>query len=346
MEELTHFNTAYPNQKGTHASWERQPVATDICRAHPALHGSHGYGGDCFPSGSGCSLLLMRHMTPLVLLLGLATIPVHAALRPEQTEANRPVKPFNIIGDVYYVGAADTTSYLISTPAGLILLDGGFAETAPQIEHNIVALGFKLADVKILLNGHAHPDHAGGLAALKRATGAQFDAMDAEVTPLEHNGQGTFYRGDRKLFESIHVDRVLHDGDTVTLGGVTLTAHLTPGHTPGCTTWTMKMGEGGKTYDVAFICQLTLRTEQSLTHDPDYPNIAADYRHTFAVLGSMPCEVFLGEHGYMFDLSGKRARLAAHPATNPFIDPAGCKRFVQKTKDAFDAALKKEAGAS
>lgn len=282
----------------------------------------------------------------LLTLLCLPVIPVQAALRPEQVAANQPVAPFKIVGDVYYVGASDTTSYLISTPAGLVLLDGGFAQTVPQIEHNIATLGFRLSDVKILLNGHAHPDHAGGLAALKRDTGAQFYAMEAEVTPLEHNGQGTFYRGDRKLFESIHVDHVLHDRDTVTLGGVTLTAHLTPGHTPGCTTWTMKAAEGGKTYDVAFICQLTLRTDQPLTHHPDYPNVAADYRHTFAVLGSLPCEVFLGEHGYMFDLSDKRARLAAHPATNPFIDPAGCRRFVAKTKDEFEAALKKEAGAS
>jgi metallo-beta-lactamase class B len=282
----------------------------------------------------------------LLALLFLPAIPAQAASTPERTAENRPVTPFRIIGDIYYVGAAHVASYLIHTSGGLILLDGGFAETAPQIESNIVQLGFKLSDVKVLLNGHAHPDHAGGLAALKRDTGAQFDAMDAEVVPLEHNGQGTFYRGDRQLFESIHVDRILHDGDTVTLGGVALKALLTPGHTPGCTTWTMKTVAGGKSYDVAFICQLTLRADQSLTHDVDYPHIAQDYAHTFAVLGAMPCEVFLGEHDYMFDLEGKMARLAAHPASDPFIDPAGCRRFVEKSKNEFEAALKKEAGAS
>jgi metallo-beta-lactamase class B len=286
----------------------------------------------------------MRRMTFLALLCLLA-IPAHAALRPQQAEANRPVAPFRIIGDVYYVGASDITSYLISTPRGLILLDGGFAETVPQIERNITALGFRLADVKILLNGHAHPDHAGGLAALKRDTGARFYAMDAEVTPLEHNGQGTFYRGDRKLFESIHVDRGLHDGDTVSLGDVTLTAHLTAGHTPGCTTWTMNAVEGGKTYHVVFMCQLTLMEGQSFVHNPTYPDIAKDYERTFAVLGRMPCDVFLGEHGYMFGLSGKSARLAAHPAANPFIDPMGCKKFVAKSKGEFEAALKNEKGA-
>jgi metallo-beta-lactamase class B len=288
----------------------------------------------------------MRRKIVLALLLGPLAIAAHAALRPEQAAANRPVVPFHIIGDVYYVGASDITSYLIRTPRGLILLDGGFAETVPQIEGNIAALGFRLSDVKILLNGHAHPDHAGGLAALKRDTGAQFYAMDAEVTPLEHNGQGTFYRGDRKLYDSIHVDHVLHDGDTVALGGVTLTAHLTPGHTPGCTTWTMNAAEGGKAYHVLFMCQLTLPDGQSFLHNPTYPGIAKDYERTFAVLGNLPCDVFLGEHGYMFDLQGKLARLASHPPVSPFIDPAGCRRFVAKSKGEFEAALKKETGAS
>jgi metallo-beta-lactamase class B len=266
-----------------------------------------------------------------------------AALTPEQAEKNQPITPFRIVGNVYYVGASDVASYLIKTAGSLILLDGGFAETAPQIERNIARLGFRLCDVKILLNGHAHPDHAGGLAALKRDSGAKFYAMDAEVTPLEHNGQGTFYRGDRKLFESIPVDRTLHDGDTVTLGRVTLTAHLTAGHTPGCTTWTMKAVEGGKTHDVVFMCQLSLLGGQPLRHDPIHPRIAEDYEHTFAVLGGMPCDVFLGEHGDMFDLKGKLARLAAHSATNPFIDPVGCRQFVAQSKKEFEAELKAEA---
>lgn len=286
----------------------------------------------------------MRRMTFLTLLC-LVAIPVQAALTPEQAEENQPVEPFRIIGDVYYVGASDVASYLIKTPGGLILLDGGFAQTAPQIERNIVRLGFELSAVKILLNGHAHPDHAGGLAALKRDTGAQFYAMDAEVIPLEHNGQGTFYRGDRKLFASIHVDHVLHDGDTVSLGGVTLTAHLTAGHTPGCTTWTMRAREGGITYNVVFMCQLTLMGDQPLTHNAVYPRIAADYEHTYAVLGRMPCDVFLGEHGHMFGLKQKLARLAVHSAPNPFIDPAGCKRFIEQSKDEFEAALKQQGGA-
>lgn len=287
----------------------------------------------------------MRLMT-LVALLCVAAIPAQAALTPEQAEKDQPVTPFEIIGDIYYVGASDVASYLIKTSGGLILLDGGFAETAPQIERNIALLGFRLSDVKVLLNGHAHPDHAGGLAALKRDSGAEFYAMDAEVAPLEHNGQGTFYRGDRRLFESIHVDHVLHDGGIVSLGGTTLTAHLTAGHTPGCTTWTTKTTQGGITYDVVFMCQLTLMDDQPLAHNRIYPRIAADYEHSFAVLGRMPCDVFLGEHGYMFDLKDKLARLAARPAQNPFIDPAGCRQLVAQSKSRFEAALQQAAAAS
>lgn len=287
----------------------------------------------------------LYRMTVLALLC-LPAIPVQAALTPEQAAQNQPVTPFRIIGDIYYVGASDVSSYLIHTSGGLILLDGGFAETAPRIKSNIVKLGFKMSDVKILLNGHAHPDHAGGLAALKRMTGARFYAMDEEVTPLEHSGRGTFYRGDRKLFDSIHVDHTLHDGDVVTLGGTTLTAHLTAGHTPGCTTWTTKTLEGGKTYAVVFLCQLSLSGGQPFVHNSIYPHMAQDYRHTFSVLGGMPCDVFLGEHGHMFDLKGKLARLATHPAANPFIDPAGCRRFIAQSKNEFEAALKEERAAA
>lgn len=287
----------------------------------------------------------MRLTTLLALLLVLAS-PAWAALTAEQALKNQPVTPFRIIGHVYYVGASDVASYLIATPAGLILLDGGFRETVPQIESNIARLGFRLSDVKVLINGHAHPDHAGGLAALKHDTGAKFYAMEREVKPLEHNGQGTFYRGDRRLFDSIRVDRILHDRDTVSLGGLTLTAHLTAGHTPGCTTWTMKAREGGNSYHVVFMCQLALLDGQPLVRNPIYPRIARDYEHTFAVLGSMRCDVFLGEHGSMFELKEKLQRLAAHPAKNPFIDPAGCRRFVAQSRHEFEAALQQQAGAA
>lgn len=267
------------------------------------------------------------------------------ALSPESAAKNLPLAPFRIAGNIYYVGASDVTSYLIVTPDGMVLLDGGFAETAPMIEASIATLGFKLSDVKVLLNGHAHPDHAGGLARLKADTGAEFEAMDREVQPLEHAGQGTFYRGDRHLFDSIKVDRVLHDGDTVTLGGVTLTAHLTAGHTPGCTTWTTTVMEGGKSHPVVFACQMTLPDQ--ITGNPLYPGAAQDFARSFQVLAALPCEVFLAEHGSSFDLLAKDLRLhQARPGDpDPFVDPQGYRDFVSKSRQAFEAQMRAEQAA-
>lgn len=271
-----------------------------------------------------------------------ASTSARAELRPDQAEKNRPVAPFRIIGNVYYVGASDVTAYLIGTSEGLILLDGGFADTAAQIQANVARLGFKVTDIKLLLNGHAHPDHAGGLPAMKQASSAQLVAIEEEVVPLEHNGRGTFYRGDRLLFADMKVDRAVADREPVRLGDVTLTPYLTAGHTPGCTTWTMQVREHGRPYHVAFLCQLTPPHGDSLTHNENYPQIAADFRRTFAELHALPCDVFLAEHGSAFDLTGKIQRLTQQPATNPFIDPEGCKRHVEQSARDFEEALAHE----
>ncbi|HEY7641475.1 MAG TPA: subclass B3 metallo-beta-lactamase [Steroidobacteraceae bacterium] len=267
---------------------------------------------------------------------------VRAELRPEQAEKNRPVAPFRIIGNVYYVGASDVTAYLIRSSDGLILLDGGFAETAEQIQANVAILGFKVADIKLLLNGHAHPDHAGGLPAMKQASSAQLVALKEEVVPLEHNGRGTFYRGDRLLFADMKVDRTIVSGETVRLGDVKLMPHLTAGHTPGCTTWTMQTTDHGRTYNVAFVCQLTPPHGESLTHNANYPQIAADFARTFELLRKLPCDVFLAEHGTAFDLTDKLQRLTQGSATNPFIDPDGFRRHVAQSERDFKDALASE----
>ena len=282
----------------------------------------------------------MRRLLPLLLITSWLSL-CGAALSPESAAKNQPVAPFRIAGDLYYVGASDVASYLVVTTQGMILLDGGFAETAPQIEQNIATLGFKLSDVKVLLNGHAHPDHAGGLAQLKRDSGAAFYAMDQEVQPLEHEGQGTFYRGDRKLFESIKVDRVLHDGDTVSLGGVTLTAHRTAGHTPGCTSWSLKLMDGTTPRDALILCQLSLPGNPTLLGDPNYPEIPTDFHKTFGLLKTLPCEVFLSEHGSVFDLQGKLKRMQAGDA-EAFVDPAGCKRYLAQAEQDFRTELAAE----
>ena len=283
----------------------------------------------------------MHRLMPLMLLT-LWLSPSQAELSPESAAKNQPVAPFRIAGSLYYVGASDVASYLLVTPQGMILLDGGYAETAPQIEKNIATLGFKLTDVKILLVGHAHPDHAGGLAALKHDSGAAFYAMDKEVEPLEHEGRGTFYRGDRKLFESIHVDRVLQDGDAVSLGGVTLTAHLTAGHTPGCTTWSARLVDGGKPHDVVILCQISLPGNPTLVNDPNYPEIPADFTRTFALLKTLSCDVFLSEHGSVFGLKDKIKRLQQPGTANPFVDPEGYKRYISQAEQDFTRELAAE----
>lgn len=283
--------------------------------------------------------LAERNMSRRVAFLLLLLTADACALSAESEAKNQPVAPFRIAGNVYYVGASDVTSYLVVTSRGLILIDGGFAETAPQIEANIATLGFRLADVKIILNGHAHPDHAGGLARLKHDSGAKFEAMAQEVVPLENEGRGTFYRGGRKLFESIKVDRTLHDGDTVRLGETMLTAHLTAGHTPGCTTWTTRVRDGRRSLDVVFACQATVPGDTPLVNDSAYPAIAADFARTFATLASLPCDVFLAEHGSAYSLPGKIARMKADPRTNAFIDPRGYADFVQASRAEFETAL-------
>ena len=251
-------------------------------------------------------------------------------------QMNQPIEPFHIIGNIYYVGASDITSYLIVTPAGDILLDGGFVETAPQIGKNIATLGFKLTDVKYLLNSHAHLDHAGGINELRKLSGAKFLAMDDDVAALT---AGT-------SFPATAPDQEIHDGDTVKLGGVTMTAHQTPGHTKGCTTWTMTTTEGGKSYNVVFVGSATVLPQYKLIDRPGapatYPGIEVDYEKTFRVLKSLPCDVFLGAHGSFWSMSDKRKVMERNPAQNPFIDPWGYQAYIIRAEGVFQTELQKE----
>jgi metallo-beta-lactamase class B len=242
---------------------------------------------------------------------------------------NQPIAPFHVIGNIYYVGASDIGIYLIVTPAGDILLDGGFVETVPQIEANIPKLGFKLTDVKFILNSHAHIDHAGGIPELKKVTGAKFVAMDGDVAGLT---AGT-------SFPAATPDRVIHDGDTVKLGGAIMTAHLTPGHTRGCTTWTTTVQDGGKSYRVVFVGSATVLPQYKLIDRPGapatYPGMEQDFKKTFRVLRSLPCDVFLAPHGSFYSLTEKRGVLATNPAQNPFIDPWGFQAYILRAEGVF-----------
>lgn len=254
---------------------------------------------------------------------------------------NLPVKPYRVIGNIYYVGASDVTSFLIVTPQGHILLDSGFFETVPQIKKNVAQLGFKLADIKILINSHAHFDHAGGLALLKELTGAKLFASQADAELLARGGRGDFHFWDRFPYTPVITDRIMRDGDSVELGGVTMTVHLTPGHTKGCTTWTMKVTEGSKQYDVVFVGSATVVPGYKLVDNANYPTIADDYDLTFRVLKGLPCDVFLASHGSFFSMLLKSKLLAVGKQPNPFIDARGYQRFIKLTEFAFRAELRR-----
>jgi metallo-beta-lactamase class B len=260
--------------------------------------------------------------------------------------SNQPVEPYRILGNLYSVGASDVTSFLITTPQGDILLDGGFVETAPRIEANVKKLGFRIEDVKLLLNSHAHYDHAGGLAELKRASGAHLAASAADARLLAQGGKGDFLFGDKLTFPPVAVDRILKDGDTVTLGGTTLTAHLTPGHTMGNTTWTLKVKEGGRTYDVVFAGSASINPGVDLARSPKYPDIAADYARTFKVLKALPCDVFLGPHASFYDGLAKAKALREGAKQNPFVDPQGYRDYIARMEKRYLEQLAKDRAAA
>lgn len=285
----------------------------------------------------------MHRMKKLLIIFTLLILSASAA--PAQTDegdrrANAPVEPFRIIGNIYYVGAADITSFLIVTPKGHILLDGGFAETAPQIIENIKKLGFKVGDVKYLINSQSHFDHAGGLAELKRLTNAQMLASEADKIVLENGGKNDFHFGDTLPYDSVRVDKIVKNGDRLKLGGTTLKALLTPGHTKGNTTWTMTVKDDKRKYLVVFAGSTTV-PGYKLKGNEKYPNIVADYEKTFRILKRLDADVFLSSHGVFFNLSEKAERLKKGASPNPFIDPEGYKKFIADTEKTFREKLAK-----
>lgn len=257
---------------------------------------------------------------------------------PTSRSWNQPVEPFRIAGNLYYVGASDIASYLVATPEGHILLDGGFVETAPLIRESVKKLGFRIEDVKILLNTHAHYDHAGGLAELKALTGAKLHASEADAPALARGGKDDPLFGDDFPFPPVRVDRLLEDGDTVALGGSTLTARLTPGHTAGCTTWTMKV-DG---LDAVVICSTSVLPMTKLGGKPSYPGIAEDYARTFRTLRSLPCDLFLAAHGSFYNLKEKSERLKKGEGANPFVDPDGYRSYLDRNERIFRERLESD----
>ena len=283
--------------------------------------------------------MLFRSLKFSALLLA-TSCALLAAKDPSWTE---PFPPFKVTGNVYYVGSKGLASYLITTPKGDILINSNLVSSVPQIEDSIHQLGFKFEDVKILLISHAHWDHCAGSALIKQKIHPSYMVMEGDVSVVESGGRTDFHYGSdpSSLYPPTKVDRVLHDGSTVSLGGVVLTAHRTAGHTKGCTTWTLQVKQDGKTYNLVIVGSPNVNEGYKLVANSKYPGIAHDYENEFQVLGSLPCDIFLGAHGAYFGLLEKYPKLQPGQP-NPFIDPAGYHAYVEDRKQAFQAELKKQ----
>lgn len=280
-----------------------------------------------------------------MMTLTIAAFAAALTIAPAQTNTpdNQPAEPFRIADHVYYVGSSDIASYLIVTPAGDILIDGGYESTVPIIQANVEKLGFQLRDVKILLNTQAHYDHSAGLARLKQLTGAKLMVSEEDAPLIEAGGHDDFLFRDRYLFPPVKVDVRVKDGDTIRLGDKVLTAHLTPGHTKGCTTWTFDATDRGKTYHVVVVGGVSINPGTKVSGMPTYPNITRDWTRTFEILDTLPCDIFLGAHAAYFGGAAKAEALRAHPdGPNPFVDPAGYHALVQRSRERFREQLAQE----
>ncbi|MDB5472623.1 MAG: subclass metallo-beta-lactamase [Caulobacter sp.] len=256
----------------------------------------------------------------------------------------RATTPFQVIGNIYYVGTEGLSAWLITSSNGHILIDGGMPQNAALVEANIKSLGFKLSDVDLILNSHAHFDHAGAIAQLKKDTGAVVIASAGDKWALE-NGK---YPGSEDVaylnFPGVKVDKTVGDGETLSVGSNTLKANITPGHTKGCTSWTTSVKDGAKSYRVIFFCSATVAANR-LAPNPQYPGIVADYQHTFTRLAGMQADVFLAPHPDQMGMAAKRAAIGAGKP-NPFVDPTELSSATARLKADFETQLAKQQAGS
>ena len=286
----------------------------------------------------------IRTATFLILALFLFVAAGGSAQAPQEPRVVEAFPPFKIIGNIYYVGDTNEAIYLITTPEGHILLDTGYQETVPIVRAGVEKLGFQMRDIKIMISSHAHADHVAGHALVREMTGgARVLASELDAPVIESGGRRGSFRGPAASpWPPTKVDQVIRDGEKVAFGGVTLTAHLTPGHTQGNTAWTMVVEDGGRRLNVAFMPSLGINNGVHLVNYPNYPNIVEDYTKSFQVAKSLPCEVFLGPHGSFYNLKGKFDRLQAGAQPNPFIDPSGCRAWIEDREAAFQKQLAEE----
>jgi metallo-beta-lactamase class B len=282
----------------------------------------------------------MNHMKRPILFLALAA----AGFGQQNAEWTKPFPPFKILGNIYWVGTYDLSTYLITTPQGNILINSGLAETVPLIKAGVEQLGFKMSDTKILLATHGHFDHVAGMAALKKMTGAQMVMSEQDVELLESGGKADFRFGDspEARFTPVTVDRKLKDGDTISLGGTVITAHHHPGHTKGATSFTLDIREGGKNYHVGIINMGSINPGVKVTGMPKYPGIMQDYARTFHDQKEMKIDVWLASHAAQFKLHEKYYKPGDAYNPDRFVDPKGFHESVEKLEKTYQDQLKKE----
>ena len=265
------------------------------------------------------------------------------APNPLRGEASQPVEPYKVIGNIYYVGAVNISSHIIVTPEGLILLDTGTQEMLPGIRTNLAKLGYTLQDVKIILSSHAHWDHVEGHAAIKELSGATVMAVGEDAAAISSGIDNSAVGA--QGWNPTEVGRVLEDGDKVTLGGVTMQAHWTPGHTKGCTAWTTTVEEDGKSYSVVFVGGTGINRGVKLLNNKRHPSIVEDYARTFRVLKDLPADVFLAQHPSMYGMAEKLKQLKAGATANPFVDPEEYQRFLVEEEGKYLKQLEEERAA-
>lgn len=289
---------------------------------------------------------MLNVLAALAILVSVSSIqqPAAPAQGLDMSRWNDYEAPFRLAGPIHYVGTQHLAAFLIASPQGHILIDGGLPSTGPLIEKSIRELGFKLEDIRILLTTQAHFDHVGSHAHIKKLSGAMVQAMTGDEKLLRDGGKSDYLMGSSSdsHFPPVTVDRVLKDGDIVTIGGVRITARHTPGHTPGSATYLMTVNDGGRDYRVVFAASTTVNPGTRLVKDPSYPGILADFRKTFATLESLEPDIFLAGHASFFNLKEKRAAMTAENPAAAFVDPAGYRRLIAERKKEFESLVAKE----
>ena len=285
---------------------------------------------------------LLARAAVVLFLLALTRCANQSGVPGNMQQWNRPFPPYRVIDDIYYVGTNEIAQFLITTPAGHILLDTGFEASVPRLRENIESLGFRYGDIKLILTSHAHIDHVQAHALVRRQTAAEVVVSTADAAFVESGGKGESVYDGVFAWAPCPVDRRVVDGELVKLGGVTLTAHLTPGHTLGATTWTMQVQDQGRSLAVVFFPSANINAGVHLIDNRRYPQIADDFSSSFAIWKGLSCDVFLADHGEFYGMAAKYRRLQSGAAANPFIDPEGYRRFIANSERRFREQLSNE----